>query len=143
MGRRKSTILRFGVVALAVFAFVASASQSRVLAESGDSNESDSGSAQNIVQLVNTTDSKLLVAGKVQLNTTDSSVVEPVNAAIAYSSCNGCQTLAVALQINLMESNVTTFQPQNVALAVNYQCFHCITIADAIQYNLDVRKGDY
>src|SRR5438874_3037964 len=138
MGRLNRSILRFGVLPVAVFAMVASGPAPRVMADSDD----DNGSPQNIVQVVNTTDSNLMVGGQVQLNTIDSSVVEPANAAVAYSSCNNCQTLAVALQINLMESKVTTFQPENLALAVNYQCFHCTTIADAIQYNIDVHEGD-
>ena len=138
MGRLNRSIVQFGILPVAVCAMVASGPAPRVMADSDD----DNGSPQNIVQVVNTTDSNLMVGGQVQLNTIDSSVVEPANAAVAYSSCNNCQTLAVALQINLMESKVTTFQPENLALAVNYQCFHCTTIADAIQYNIDVHEGD-
>ena len=108
----------------------------------GESHQrSDNGAPQNIVQLVNSTDNKLRVAGHVQLNTTDSTVVNPVNEAVAYGSCNNCQTLAVALQINLLEAPVTQFQPQNVAFAVNYHCFQCTTVADAVQYNISVSPG--
>lgn len=61
-------------------------------------------------------------------------VVTPVNAAIAYSSCESCQTVAVAIQIVLVMSNPDVVAPQNVSLAVNYECTLCETFAVAYQF---------
>jgi putative peptide zinc metalloprotease protein len=60
--------------------------------------------------------------------------VDQQNAAVAYSSCNDCQTVAVAIQIVLVEGQVTTATPTNVALAINENCTSCETMALAYQY---------
>jgi putative peptide zinc metalloprotease protein len=109
----------------------AAAASSSALPQSG-------GGGKNIVQVVNQQDGRLKLDGKVQLNRIPESNAAPVDMASAYSSCANCQTLAVALQINLISKSATYVHPQNAAVAVNYQCTNCHTIAYAWQYNMTV-----
>ena len=93
--------------------------------------------AKNIVQVSNNQDRTLRAAGRVQLNQVPAPKVGPVNIADATSSCVDCQTLAVALQINLI-GRPAVFTPQNAAVAVNGGCLRCHTVAVAYQYNIRV-----
>jgi putative peptide zinc metalloprotease protein len=93
---------------------------------------------KNVVQVVNRSDGKFRVDGKVQLNTIPAPNAGPVNLALAYSQCTNCQTLALALQINLISTHASNVQPKNAATAVNVQCNGCLTVARAIQYNISV-----
>src|SRR5689334_19016047 len=60
------------------------------------------GGGKNIVTQINRTDNRLRIKGNIQLNRIPGPNVEPINLAFAGSSCTGCQTYAVALQINLI-----------------------------------------
>lgn len=141
------------VAALAIVAFVArgavpkapaarvaaTASPATVTTSSPSPSPLDVGGGaggKNIVQVINQTDNRLRVAGRVQLNTIPGATDAAVNLAGAYSSCTNCTTLAVALQINLVSSRATTIVPQNAATAVNYACSSCDTVAVAYQYNI-------
>jgi len=65
--------------------------------------------------------------------------VSPANLAAAVNTCHsGCDTLAVALQVNLVNRNFTVFTPQNAAVAVNAGCDGCHVVAWALQYNIGV-----
>jgi putative peptide zinc metalloprotease protein len=61
-----------------------------------------------------------------------------VNVAESFGSCTDCQTLAVALQVDLITADSRQAIPRNMAFAVNYQCTDCHTIALALQYVLTV-----
>jgi hypothetical protein len=98
---------------------------------------SDAG-PKNIVQVKNFTNSSLRVDGRVQLGRVPGPGIGAVNIADATSSCTDCQTLAVALQINLFNRNASIITPQNAAVAVNAACTRCDTIAYAVQYNIGV-----
>ena len=63
-------------------------------------------------------------------------VVDTSNAAVAFASCENCQTTAVALQVVLIMSDPTVVNPENVALAINVECSSCETVASAYQYVL-------
>src|SRR4051812_48305661 len=93
---------------------------------------------KNIVQVRNLTDGALRVDGRVQLGRIPGSGAGPGNIASAFSSCTDCQTLAVALQINLFTPTATVFTPQNAAVAANGGCNACETVAYAAQYNIGV-----
>jgi hypothetical protein len=93
---------------------------------------------KNVVNVVNRVDGKLRIDGKVQFNRIQAPNAGPENVAIAYSQCKNCQTIALALQINLISTSSSNVQPKNFSTAVNYQCDGCVTIAWAIQYNLSV-----
>src|SRR5205823_12216851 len=55
------------------------------------------------------------------------------------TTCTGCRTLAVALQLGLASANAAHVGPKNVAVATNAACADCVTIAKAVQvfYTVD------
>ncbi|HZR96069.1 MAG TPA: hypothetical protein VFA56_10265 [Gaiellaceae bacterium] len=61
-------------------------------------------------------------------------VVDQGNAAVAYSSCNSCQTTAIAIEIVLVTGPTTEMKPENVAAAANAGCTLCDTFATAYQF---------
>lgn len=103
-----------------------------------DAGPGGGGGGKNVVKVTNRSDNKFEVRGSVQVNHIPGPNVEPVNIASAYSSCTGCQTYAVALQINLIATSAQIVRPQNAATAVNYRCSGCTTVARAVQYNFSV-----
>ncbi len=96
------------------------------------------GGGNNVVQVINRKDDRLRVRGSIQINHIPGDDVSPLNEAIAYSECDGCQTIAVALQIDLVSRNATNVTPQNYAYAINYRCNGCTTVARALQYVIPV-----
>ncbi|HEV7665243.1 MAG TPA: hypothetical protein VGQ62_17055 [Chloroflexota bacterium] len=101
----------------------------------GNADEFGSGNGHNEVVLHNCTDSRLRVMASIQLNTIPGRVVAPVNMAYAEGSCLECQTLAVALQIDLYNgARANEVRPENYAFAINTNCTRCMTVARAIQY---------
>ena len=92
------------------------------------------GGGKNVVLVRNQQDGRLLVRGAIQLNRISGPTVEPVNAAVAYGECSDCQTFAVALQINLIGRDAHNVSPQNAAVAANFGCTGCVTVARALQY---------
>ena len=87
------------------------------------------------------------------VNTTDGTVVlggvragvgrrpEPAgntNEAFAAASCNSCAAVAVAFQIVLVVGDMDVAVPQNLAVAVNYECTSCLTYSLAVQLFLTV-----
>ncbi len=63
-----------------------------------------------------------------------SGVVDQTNSAVAYSSCESCQTVAIAFQIVLVSGSPDTVAPTNLAVAINEECTTCQTIALAYQF---------
>ena len=63
-------------------------------------------------------------------------VVDTTNAAVAFSSCTDCQTVAIAIEIVLIEDNASTITPENIAFAYNYECTLCVSVAEAYQFLL-------
>jgi len=59
--------------------------------------------------------------------------VRASNEAVAFASCQYCHTTAVAIEAVVVIGYPKTFVPQNIAMAINYQCSHCVTVADAWQ----------
>lgn len=96
------------------------------------------GGPRNLVKVQNVQDNQLRVDGNVQLGRIPGPMVAPANVAESYSSCTSCQTLAVALQVDLITPDSQRATPQNIAVAVNYNCTDCDTIAVALQYVLTV-----
>src|SRR5207302_11019819 len=81
------------------------------------------------------TDDRLRLRAAIQLNTIPGRVVTPLNEAYAEGSCLHCQTLAVALQIDLYSAErAMDIEPGNFAVAINTGCTGCVTVARAIQY---------
>jgi putative peptide zinc metalloprotease protein len=63
-------------------------------------------------------------------------VVDTTNAAVAYSSCTDCATVAIAIEIVLIQDNARVITPTNVAIAINELCSLCVTVAEAYQFVL-------
>jgi putative peptide zinc metalloprotease protein len=61
-------------------------------------------------------------------------IVDQSNAAVAYASCESCQTVAIAIQIVIVMSDPSVVTPQNLALAINDGCNLCETLASAVQF---------
>lgn len=74
---------------------------------------------------------------------TDADTVDATNAAVAVASCNDCQTVAIAIEGVLVMGDPSTFDPTNLALAINSDCNNCQTLAtayqDVVQYDTKVR----
>ena len=60
--------------------------------------------------------------------------VDAQNTAVAYSSCEDCRTVAVAIQVVLVSGDVGAVTPENEAVAVNFDCTECETLARAFQF---------
>jgi hypothetical protein len=107
--------------------------------EDGVERDEGQGNRSNIIRLANRRDGQLRIKGRVQLNRIPGDEARPINYAIAYSSCTGCKTFAVALQLDLISKTAHTIAPENAAIAVNYECTGCVTVARAVQF---VRQVD-
>ncbi len=59
--------------------------------------------------------------------------VDNTNEAYALASCNNCAAVAVAFQVVLVVGDADVAVPQNVSLAVNYDCTSCLTYSLAVQ----------
>lgn len=102
--------------------------------EGGD-DENSTGNGRNEVILHNCTDQQLRVLASIQLNTIPGRVVAPLNEAYAEGSCVSCQTLSIALQVDLYSRDrANDVRPENYAVALNTSCTGCVTVARAIQY---------
>lgn len=87
----------------------------------------------NTAIAVNTKDGSSVFKLAFSIKRTLQPVVEHGNAAVAYASCENCQTVAIAIQIVLVMGDVTTATPENVAIAINDSCTACETLASAYQ----------
>jgi putative peptide zinc metalloprotease protein len=100
-------------------------------------------STDNAAVASNTTDGRNVFALALKIVQTDGSTVDATNAAVAAASCSDCQTVAIALEGVLVIGNPDTFDPTNVALAINSDCTNCQTLASAyqqvVQYDSRVR----
>jgi putative peptide zinc metalloprotease protein len=117
-------VRRLAALLLAVAALTASA-----LAQPGSAFAGD----DNAAVAINTKDDASIFKLAFAIRQVAGDVVDNTNAAVAYSSCARCRTVAIAIQIVLVTGNPSTVTPQNVALAVNENCTLCTTFAGAYQ----------
>jgi putative peptide zinc metalloprotease protein len=70
---------------------------------------------------------------------------QPTNLAYAYSHdcASGCESIAVAYQVVLVNNNSSSQAPQNAAVAINDNCSGCATFGYADQYAVDVPPGTH
>jgi putative peptide zinc metalloprotease protein len=92
------------------------------------------GSDANTAVAVNDKDGSSVFDVAFQIRRVSSGVVDHTNAAVAYASCEACQTVAIAIQIVLVSGTADTITPTNLAIALNEQCTTCQTMALAYQY---------
>jgi len=88
----------------------------------------------NTAIAVNTKDGSTLIKVAFAIRHVMGDVVDQGNAAVAYASCTDCTTVAVAIEIVLVEGNPSVVTPTNLALAYNELCSLCVTVADAVQF---------
>ncbi len=91
-------------------------------------------STDNVAAAVNTTDGKTVYAISLKITQTDADSIDATNAAVAVASCTECQTVAIAMEGVLVIGDPTTFDPTNIALAINSGCSSCQTLASAYQH---------
>jgi hypothetical protein len=103
---------------------------------------SDDGGPSNVIHSNNNNDGRFKARGSIDFNRIHGDEVVPHNEAQATASCTDCQTIAVAVQINLYERGASNVSPTNVALAVNENCTRCFTVAWAVQYVIPVDDVD-
>jgi putative peptide zinc metalloprotease protein len=90
----------------------------------------------NIVVAINTKDGSSIFKFSFDITRVMGDVVDQTNAAGAASSCTDCQTVAIAIQVVLVMSDASTITPTNLAIAINYECDACETLASAVQFVL-------
>ena len=94
----------------------------------------DRGGGDNVAVAFNTRDDSSSFVSRFKITRTRNETVDQQNAAIAYASCDSCQTVANATQVVLvMRDDVNNVSPTNVAVAVNENCTDCDTLASAYQ----------
>lgn len=92
------------------------------------------GQADNTAVAINTRDGSSIFRLAFKISRVMSDTVDQGNAAVAYASCESCETIAVAIQVILIFSDPEVVSPENVALAINSECSLCVTIAEAYQF---------
>ena len=93
------------------------------------------GGANNVVIASNMVNGSSVTRDHVQVAHDPSNTVANQNVASAQSSnCAGCRTVAVAMQVVIVESYPQDFRPANAAVASNGGCASCQTYAFAFQY---------
>jgi hypothetical protein len=99
----------------------------------------------NYVVLENCQPGSQLIQSQLQVVRSSGSREQPTNLAYAYSyGCSpGCETIAVAYQVVLVDEKDQSQSPQNGAVAINDSCTGCATFAYADQYAVDVPPGTH
>lgn len=108
-----------------------------VLGAPGHAAAEDAG-GDNSAVAINTKDDSSLFKFAFSIKKVLGEVVDNQNAAVAYASCERCQTTAIAIQIVLVSGSPTTVVPENYALTINESCTLCNTFSAAFQFVLGV-----
>src|SRR5437763_2488324 len=111
MNRQLSRTLRatlrsrvsLGLLLAALVALPAGGGAAIALADGGDTS----------AVAINTKDGSSVFKLAFAIHQVSGSVVDNQNAAVAYSSCTACQTVAISIQVLLISSDVSTFTPPN------------------------------
>ena len=88
----------------------------------------------NAAVALNTKDGSSIFRFAFNIHRSMGDVVDNTNAAVAYASCEECTTIAVAMQVILVMGDPEIVTPTNLALALNYECTLCYTMASAYQF---------
>ena len=103
----------------------------------GQASAQDAG-GDNSAVAINTKDGSSLFKFSFSLKKVLGEVVDNQNAAVAYASCENCQTTAIAIQIVLVTGSPDTVVPENYAISINESCSLCQTFSAAFQFVLGV-----
>jgi putative peptide zinc metalloprotease protein len=108
-----------------------------VLGAPGQAAAEDAG-GDNSAVAINTKDDSSLFKFAFSLKKVLGEIVDNQNAAVAYASCERCQTTAIAIQIVLVSGSPSTVVPENYALSINQSCTLCNTFSAAFQFVIGV-----
>lgn len=117
----------------------ASTPSSTTVSTSTTAASSPGASTDNAAVAVNSTDGRTVYAIRLKIVQTGADTVDASNAAVAAASCNDCQTVAISLEGVLVYGTPSTYDPTNIALALNSDCTNCKTLASAYQ---DIVQND-
>jgi putative peptide zinc metalloprotease protein len=127
--RRLTTLL------LAAFVAVGLAAAKPGTAHAGDRcGDLDVNPGANCAVAVNTTDGASIFKLAFAIRHVAGDVVDQQNVAVAYSSCTDCRTVAIAIEIVLVDGSPSTVTPENVAVSLNENCSLCTSFAAAYQF---------
>jgi putative peptide zinc metalloprotease protein len=90
----------------------------------------------NTAIAINTKDGTDIFKTAFKIVRVNQDVVDQSNGAVAFNSCEQCQSVAIAFQIVLIFSDPAVVSSENLALAINYECDACIAFAGAYQWLL-------
>lgn len=93
-----------------------------------------SATGDNAAVAINTKDGSRLAKVAFAIRYVAGDVVDEANAAVAFASCNDCQTVAIAFEIVLVQGSPSVVTPTNIAIAINENCTLCTTAALAYQF---------
>jgi putative peptide zinc metalloprotease protein len=96
----------------------------------------EGGGGDNTVVAVNTKDGSSEFKVSFKIVRTSSDVIDESNIAVAFASCEACETVAIAFQVVLVSGTPTVVIPENYAIALNFECTSCETLASAYQFVL-------
>jgi putative peptide zinc metalloprotease protein len=108
-----------------------------VLGAPGQAAAEDAG-GDNSAVAINTKDDSSLFKFAFSIKKVLGEVVDNQNAAVAYASCERCQTTAIAIQIVLVSGSPSTVVPENYAISINENCTLCNTFSAAFQFVIGV-----
>jgi putative peptide zinc metalloprotease protein len=125
----------FRRLTLLLFAFVLAFATGLARPELARGDDGDDGgrSGDNAAIAINTKSGSSLFKFAFSIREVAGDVVDQTNTAVAYASCEECQTTAIAIQVVLVTGDPSVVTPQNLAVAVNENCTLCETFAGAYQ----------
>lgn len=103
-----------------------------------DDDDGNRSSKDNAAVAINTKDDSSIFKFAFSIRRVAGDVVDETNTAVAYNECERCRAVAVAMQIVLVAGHPSVVTPGNVAVAVNYQCTLCESLAMAYQFVIGV-----
>jgi putative peptide zinc metalloprotease protein len=130
--RRQTLLLLSLLLALAI------AAVSPAAAWAQDDGELDIRPEDNAALAINTEDDASIFEFAFEIRRVAGEVVDNENVALAFNQCERCRSVAVAIQIVLVVGSPSTVTPGNVAVALNYQCTLCESLAMAYQFVVGV-----
>jgi putative peptide zinc metalloprotease protein len=83
---------------------------------------------------VNTKDGSTLFRFAFSIRRIAGEIVDQSNVALAYAQCSECRTVAISVQVLLVEGSPDQVTPTNLAVALNEGCTECQTLAAAYQF---------
>jgi putative peptide zinc metalloprotease protein len=104
----------------------------------GSAGSTFGGEGDNVAVAIVTKDGSSKAKVSFRIVRTSDDVIDNGNVAVAFASCEGCRSVAIAVQVVLVSGTPSTVIPENFAIALNFECIDCATLASAYQFVLGV-----